>query len=233
VTTCVVKTLVGEDDHYYVLASDKITFSSAAGIRKAFTRYKKDFDLSRVTIESFNAQDIAAWCGDQSFTHELVHPTADKQASAFTAVYNAASEGRLHIHPSFEHLLSEMETLEYRITNASTGRGGQQAPRFEAAKGAHDDHVYSLVWAIYSLRDVELNPYEIGGIHCHGIGPAVSLCVLNGGDMVPPCASSCRSAIQARNVYRGYLSRGSTNPLSFDEFIQNKLTNTGSHTMPR
>jgi hypothetical protein len=66
VTTAVLKTLVGEDDHYYVLASDKISFSSAAGIRKAFTRYKKDFNLSRAAIVSYNSQDIAAWCGDQT-----------------------------------------------------------------------------------------------------------------------------------------------------------------------
>jgi len=233
VTTCVLKTLVGEDDHYYVLASDKISFSSAAGIRKAFTRYKKDFNLSRAAIESYNSQDIAAWCGDQPFEHELIHPTADKQVNAFTALYNAAAEGRLHIHPSFDKLLSEMDTLEYRIVNNSTGRGGQQAPRFEAAKGCHDDYVYSLAWAVYSLRDDELNPYEINGIHCHGKGPAVNLCLLNNGELLPPCAESCRSMILAHNIYKSYLSRGSTSPLSFDEFIQSKLKNIGSHTIPR
>jgi len=233
VTTCVLKTLVGEDDHYYVLASDKISFSSAAGIRKAFTKYKKDFDLSRAAIESYNSQDIAAWCGDQTFEHEIVHATADKQANAFTALYNAAAEGRLHIHPSFEKLLAEMETLEYRIVNNSTGKGGQQAPRFEAAKGCHDDHIYSFAWAVYSLRDVELNPYEINGIHCHGTGPAIKLCLLNDGELLPPCAESCRSMLTAHNLYRSYLSRGSTNPLSFDEFIQAKLKNIGPHTIPR
>ena len=233
VTTCVLKTLIGEDDHYYILASDKISFSSAAGIRKAFTKYYKDFDLSRAAIESYNSQDIAAWCGDQKFDHEVIHATADRQANAFTALYNAAAEGRLHIHPSFEKLLSEMGTLEYRIVNNSTGGGGQQAPRFEASKGSHDDHVYSLAWAVYSLRDIELNPYEITGIHCHGSGPAINLCLLNDGEIMPPCAESCRSALSAHTLYRGYLSRGSTNPLSFDEFIQTKLKNIGSHTLPR
>jgi len=233
VTTCVIKTLQGEDDHYYVLASDKISFSSAAGIRKAFTRYRKEFNLTRAVIESYNSQDIAAWCGDQPFDHEVVHATADKQANAFVALYNAAAEGRLHIHPSFEKLLSEMGTLEYRIVNASTGRNGQQAPRFEAAKGCHDDHVYSLAWAVYSLREFELNPYEINGIHCHGSGPAIRLCLLNDGEMIPPCAETCRSMLTAHNLYKSYLARGSLTPLSFDEFVQTKLKNIGAHTLPR
>jgi hypothetical protein len=167
------------------------------------------------------------------FEHEIVHATADKQANAFTALYNAAA-GRLHIHSSFEKLLAEMGTLEYRIVNNSTGKGGQQAPRFEAAKGGcQDDHVYSLAWAVYSLRDVELNPYEINGIHCHATGPAIKICLINDGEMLPPCAELCRSMITAHNLYKSYLSRGSTNPLAFDEFIQAKLKNIGAHALSR
>lgn len=61
VTTCVLKTLQGEEDHYYVLASDDIAFSNASGIKKALTRYYKDFGMSRAAIETYNAQDIGAW----------------------------------------------------------------------------------------------------------------------------------------------------------------------------
>ncbi len=126
-----------------------------------------------------------------------------------------------------------MQNLGYRIVNNSTCKGGEQAPRFEATKGYHDDHVYSLAWAIYSLREVELNPYEISSIYCHGTGPAIKLCLLNDGEMLPPCAESCQSMITAHNLYKSYLSRGSTNPLALDEFIQTKLKNIGAHTMPR
>lgn len=38
VTTAVLKTLIGEEDHFFVLASDKIAFSSAGGIKKALSR---------------------------------------------------------------------------------------------------------------------------------------------------------------------------------------------------
>lgn len=226
VTTCVVKTVIGEDDHFFVLASDKVTFSSGGGIRRNLSRYAKDFGMTRAALESFNVQDLGAWCADQAFHHELVHPTAERQASTFTALHAAAAEERLHIHPSFDALLSEMAAFEYRM-------GETALPRFEAAKGSHDDFVYSLAWAIYSLRDVELNPYEIRGIHCHGKGPAPRLCLLNGGTMTPPCADGCRSMREAWTLYQEYRKRGHLTPLDFSEFIEGKLRNIGAHTMPR
>lgn len=231
VTTCVVKVLLGEDEHYFVLASDQIRFSSAGGIKRALSRYASDYGMTRAVIESYNSQDIAAWCADQAFDHEVVHPTAERQANAFTALYLAAAEGRLHISPAFEKLFAEMAAFEYRQVSTGTSQGA--IPRFEAAKGSHDDHVYSLAWSVYALRDVELNPYEINGIHCAGPGPAVALCVLNGGDGVPPCADTCRSMRAARGLYDSYRSRGHLTPLPFPMFALTKVKNIGAHTLPR
>jgi hypothetical protein len=231
ITTAVLKTVIDDVDHFYVLACDSILFSSGRGIKNALTRYKADFGLKRAALESYNVQDLGAWCADQTFDHEIIHPTAERQAGAFQALYQAANEGRLHIDASFDKLFDEMATFEYRIMPSATGSGG--TPRFEAAKGCHDDRVYSLAWAIYSLRDVELNPYEIQGIHCHGPGPAVPLCLLNGGELVPPCAEACRSMLAARDLYRGYVRRGHLTPLAFDEFVIGKIKNVGAHTLPR
>jgi hypothetical protein len=231
VTTCVVKTLIGEEEHYYILASDKVAFSSATGIKRNLTKYRTDHGMSRAALETFNSQDIGAWGADQNFDHELISPTAERQANAFTALYQMASEGRLHIHPSFERLLSEMESFEYRVV--SNAHNAASLPRFEAAKGAHDDFVYSLAWAVYSLRDTELNPYEINGVHCFGQGPAPRLCILNHGDMIPPCADSCRSMREARQLYRAYQARAPLIPVDFDSFVATKLKNVGAHSMPR
>ena len=114
-------------------ASDKIAFSSAGGIRRALTRYRTDFSLKRAAIESYNSQDIAAWCADQPFDHEVIHPTAERQANVFTALYQAAAEGRLHIHPSFDKLLSEMGTFEYRLVPGSTGP--RRRPTLRSSQG--------------------------------------------------------------------------------------------------
>lgn len=231
VTTCTLKTLIGEDEHFFVLASDAITFSSAAGIKKAFSRYHRDFKMSRAALETFNAQDLGAWCADQPFDHEMVSATRERQSSAFTSLYNAASEGRLHIHPAFERLLAEMAVFEYRIESTGTSKGS--IPVFEAAKGLHDDHVYSLAWSIFALRDIELNPYEVVGLHCDAIGPAASLCVLNGGSIVPMCAEQCKSMTTVADLYKKYKSRAGCAPISFNDFFSLKVTNIGSHTVRR
>lgn len=230
-TTCVVKLLQQEEEHFYVLASDKVTFSSASGIKRNFSRYEKDHGLSRVTIEAYNAQDISAWCADQAFDSETVNATSDRQSNAFTALYNAAAEGRLHIHPEFETLYAELADFEYSISNNTSG--GSTHAKFGHAKGRHDDHVYSLAWSVYSLRDQLLNPYEINGIHCHGEGHVAPLCALNGGDHIPPCAESCRSMLAAHGLYKSYVERGQIHPDSFETFIARKLVNVGAHTTPR
>lgn len=230
VTTAVLKVLVGEDEHYFVLASDAIKFSTASGIKKAFSRYHRDLGMSRAAIETYNAQDIAAWCGEQPFDHELVSATLERQANTFTALYNAAAEGRLHVHPVFERLLAEMATFEYALVpNGAKGT----TPRFEHAKGAHDDHVYSLAWAIYALRDIELNPYEVAGIHCDAVGRVAPLCILNGGQVVPFCAEQCRSFSLINALYHKYSSKAGVAPLSLHDFIKYKVINTGSHTIRR
>lgn len=231
VTSCVLKVLRGEEEHFFVLASESISFSSAGGIKRAFTRYQKDFGMKRAAIESYNSQDIAAWCGEQPFEHEVIHATPERQANAFTVLYNAASEGRLHIHSSFAKLFKEMETFEYRLEATGTSKG--TLPRFEASKGNHDDHVYSLAWAIYSLRDFELNPYEVNGIHCQTNGPVVHLCILNGGKIVPPCAESCRSMQNVATLYSKYLDRAGIAPMKIEDFFDAKVRNIGSHTVGR
>ncbi len=234
VTTCVLKTTGPDGEaHFYVLASDDIRFSSEGGIKAALTRYHRDFGpVRRAALESYNAADIAAWAADQPFASELIHPTAERQSSAFTALFQAANESRLHIHPSMAKLKKELGTFEYKL---DTGTNGTTVAKFGHAKGCHDDTVYSLCWAVYALRDDELNPFEIEGVHCHNApnGAIARLCVLNAGDIVPMCAGECRSMIHARDLYERYKERAGIAPMIFVDFFKAKVVNTGSHSVPR
>ena len=88
-----------EDEHFWVLASDDVMFSRLGGIKSNFRRYFKDFGMSRVALESFNAQDVAEWCESEAFAEgtEVITPSRRAQNHAFTTLATAAIEGRLHI----------------------------------------------------------------------------------------------------------------------------------------
>ena len=147
------------------------------------------------------------------------------------ALANAASEGRLHVHPKFEGIFKEMETFEYELVATGTSEG--VIPRFQHAKGAHDDHLYALAWAMYSLRDIELNPYEMTGIRCDAAGPVARLCLLNGGDLLPNCASECRSMQSVTKLYDTYRTRAGIAPMGMEDFFMSKVVNIGSHVARR
>lgn len=232
VTTAILKMVPpGEDEsHYYVLSSDGVPFSTEGGIKRNLTRYRQEYGMRRVAIEIVNATDIAAWSGEQDWSTETVHPTPDRQAAAFTALHQAAREERLHIHPDFRKLIGELRTFEYRLESSN----GKTTPKFGAAgKKDHDDFVYSLAWAIYSLRDDELSPYVLDGIECNSVGPVVPLCVLNGGDHVPGCADACRSMTKLRQFYSEYLNKAQINPLGLVQFHRFKIKNVGAHVVRR
>lgn len=234
VTTAVLKTVIDEDEHFFVLASEVILLGRLSGIKSELTRYHRDFGMSHFTAESYNAQDVADWATGQPFgaNAEVVHPSRKIKYRAFLDLYTAAAEGRLHIHPRFARLISEMETFEV-IDDGRESDGEAAVPKFQHAKGCHDDAVHALAWAVYSLRAVELNPYEVNGIVCNAAGPAVALCVLNGGGHVPPCADACRSMREAHRLFAAHRERRPTTPLDFTDFVARKLKNVGAHILPR
>jgi len=238
VTACVLKVVRDEDEHFYVLASDEVAFSRLGGIRTNLTKYAREAGMSHLIVEQYNAQDVRDWALQQPFgdNTETVHPTRSIKAGLFTTLYGIASEGRLHISPRFRALLAEMATFEVSFDGkrANDGSAETTLPRFQHARGAHDDHLHAMAWAVHSLRDTALNPYEIDGIHCYGSNPAVSQCALNGGSLIPfGCADQCRSMREAMRLHTSYLSRRPMTPLPLDEFISTRVTNVGAHTLPR
>lgn len=229
VTCAVMKVVHDEQENFYILASDDVRFSSASGIKSNLIRYKKDFQMSRAALESYNVQDVAAWATEQTFDSETVWATPERQSNAFTALYNAASEGRLHIHPRFKKLLDEMASFEYRIEASS----GKTIAKFEHAKGCNDDFVYAMAWAVYALRDVELNPYELNGVWCDAASRVAQLCILNGGSIEPACSGECRSFQQLTKLHKLHTERQDTEKMPLNDFYSYKVTNIGTRTVMR
>lgn len=233
VLACVLKTTGATDDepHFYVLDAHPFMISTEGAIKRKISAFKKNFGLKNVCIERYEGQDIALWCTHQGFNSELIHATPKQQVPAFMAMANAASEGRLHVHPKFEGIFKEMDTFEYELVATGTSEG--VIPRFQHAKGAHDDHLYALAWAMYSLRDIELNPYEMTGISCAAPGPIARLCLLNDGDLIPSCADECRSFQSVHKLYQVYKARAGIAPMDMEDFFRSKVVNIGSHSVRR
>jgi hypothetical protein len=234
VCAAVAKIAIDDEEHVFILDADAVPFSRAGGIKSRFDRYHSEYGMTRVVLESYGAQDIADWAGTRPYSAgaEVVHPSRRTKYAAFLALYQAAAEGRLHIHPRFTDLIAEMRVFEVH-EDGKASDGEAAVPKFQHPRGKHDDFLHAVVWALYSLRSVTLNPYEIEGINCNGRGASIQHCSLNGGGHIPPCADACRSMADAMRLYDAYLSRGPLTPLPLPAFIADKLRNVGSHTLPR
>jgi hypothetical protein len=225
-TACVAMLQIDEDTHYYVMDQRDIRFSRGDGIKAAFVEYAKTFGMKHLCIEDANTSDIIEWANQQvGFDCEGVSPTPGRQSTVFTEMYLAASEGRLHIHPKFDKIFREMATF--------TVNSDREMPKFEHAPGKHDDSLYALGWAIYSLREQVLPAYSVGGINCTERSPAVKFCVLNGGTFQPHCAEDCRSFQRIWRLYDLYKDKSGCAPMKFEDFFKYKVVNTGPHSMPR
>lgn len=233
-TACVAKIAIDDEEHLYVLDADAVPFSRMAGIKSRFDGYHTAHGMKRLVLESYGAQDVADWAGTRPFSDgtEVVHPSRRTKYAAFLALYQAAAEARLHISPKFKELIAELRAFEVHEDGKATD-GEASVPKFSHPRGGHDDFVHALAWAVYSLRSVTLNPYEIAGINCTGIGASIVHCALNGGDHIPPCADACRSMAEGRRLHGAYLARSPLVPLDLAPFIASKLRNTGAHTLPR
>jgi hypothetical protein len=234
VTACVAKIVHDDDEHIYVLDADSVFLSRLGGIKSRFEGYAKAHRMTRATLESYGAQDVADWAAQQSYGPgvEVIHPSRKSKYGAFMGLYQAAVEQRLHIHPAFKDLLAELAVFEVHADGKATD-GEAAIPKFTHPRGAHDDHVHAVAWAAHSLRHVSLNPYELGSVNCNGRGADVAMCVLNGGMHIPLCAQECRSMSEATRLHKSYLSRRPVQPLQLPTFIASKLRNVGVHTLPR
>lgn len=199
-----------EEPHYYVLNQKEVFASLGVGIRKAM---QTDFDayrLQNAVIEAYNAQDVATWAMDKGYAVEIVHATAQAQVPAFMALHRIVAEGRLHFSDKLELLAQEMETFTYALVN------GQ--PRFGSDKW-HDDTIYSLAWAIHSLRQQELASYSLDSIVCASRSAHAQACYLRGGDLILPCGQACRTHIQVQAMHNQYRAANVESEITIPEFF--------------
>ncbi len=208
----------GEEPHFFILSQQNILGSLGVLIKKAI---QQDFDLYKlgnVGIEAFNSQDIATWAIERGIPCEIIHATNTWQVPAFTELHRVVAEGRLHFSDKLDDLAREMATFLYEL---KTGQ-----PRFGSDK-FHDDRVYSLCWAIHSLRQQELASFTLQNVICHSRSSHAGCCYLRGGDLVLPCSSSCPSHVQVNQMFNQYRHANIESDITLPAFFLNTITVDG------
>jgi hypothetical protein len=201
----------GGEPHFYVLNQKNILGSLGSGIKKAILADMEAYKLTNSVIEAYNAQDIATWAAEMQIPAEVFHATNTAQVPAFMELYRIVKEDRLHFSDKLKDLAREMETFLYELVN------GQ--PRFGSDKW-HDDRVYSLVWAVHSLRQKELAAYTLKNIVCESKSPHARLCYMRRGELILPCSEYCPSHKKVTAMYLQHRTTRVESDLTLPEFYK-------------
>lgn len=218
-TTCA--KVAGEDGEaeYWVLNQRQIPFSQGRAIKKAIVADHEAYSLHNTVFEQYQSVDLVAWAQDSATPCERVHATSKDQAAVFTELARLVQEKRLHLPRNLEPLEKELKAFKYEI--------GPKHPKFGAPKGHHDDRVYSLAWAIWSLRDDELQAYELPRIVCASKSPHSRHCYLRGGDLILMCSEDCQAHQQVNGMHLQYRRSRVDADLSLPEFFKRKVKVSG------
>lgn len=210
----------GQEPEYLVLNQQEITASLGVLIKKAIARDMSAYGISNASFEAYNSQDLIAWAQENGIPTDTVHATATAQIPAFTELHRIIKERRLKFSDQLDGLMREMETFTYEIVNGN--------PRFGNDR-FHDDRIYSLVWAIYSLRTYELASFSLPNVICDNKSRNASFCYLHGdGDMVMGCSKYCASHARVNDMYLKYRRNNIDSSISLPEFFKNMVTVSGA-----
>lgn len=206
------------EPHYWVLHQQAILGSLASGIKKAIVRDRERYGLTNVVFEAYNAQDLYLWSAEQQIPCEVIHATSTAQVPAFMELYRLVKEGRLHFSLGLEALAGEMCTFMYELKG--------DKPRFGSDK-FRDDRIYSLAWAVHSLRSQELAVYELPDIICDSKSRHASACYLRQGDLILPCSQTCEAHKRTEAMWMKHRAARVESELTLPQFFQAMVSVAG------
>jgi len=186
-------------------------------IRKAHDAYK----LDNLTLEDYQAVDIEPWCIEQNIPVELISAHSTRQNASFPELHRIVKEGRLHFPNDMTDLVSEMQSFQYTAL-----KGDKYS--FGAAGSGHDDRVYSLNWAIYSLRKEILANYVLANIQCSRRQETRQFCILLGGDMELYCSRQCMAFRRVEDMFREFKRFETESHLTIGQFYKRYVKLTGA-----
>lgn len=208
----------GQEPEYLVLNQQEITASLGVLIKKAISKDAKTYNLTNISFEAYNSQDLIVWAQENGIATDTVHATNSAQIPAFTELHRIVKEHRLHFSDKLDGLAREMSTFMYELVNGN--------PKFGSDK-FHDDRIYSLVWAIYSLRNYELAAFTLPNLICDNKSQMARFCYLHSGDMIMNCSRYCPSHIRVNEMFLKYRRSNVEREISLPEFFNNMVNVNG------
>ena len=210
------------EPEFYILNQQVIIPNTSRMIKKAILKDHERYSLDKVTLENYEVTDIASWLSDQRIPFELVSAHNTNQNISFTEFYRIAKEGRFHYSAALRGLTKEMQTFSYTQKTGGVYSFGHSSHKFK------DDRVYSVNWAIFSIRDAVMNLYTLGNILCKNKSARRHMCTLMGGDLVLLCSESCQAFQEVDAMFKEFKQYQLDSELTIPEFFETKVKLEGA-----
>ena len=210
------------EPEFFILSQHRINPNTSRLIKKAILKDHQAYTFTNVALENFEVTDLSPWLSDLSINYELINPMAALQNQVFVELFRIAKEGRLHIPANLPELVAEMKIFTYKA-------GGGQKYSFSAAGSGHDDRIYSLAWAIHSLRTEVLDLYRLGNVQCISRSPHRNSCFLMGAQpgRILFCSEKCSPYHRVADMFRSFKTFQMDSELTLVEFYHSKVKRVG------
>jgi len=224
VWTVVLKTAspkTGEAE-YYILNQQTVLPNTPENLKRIIIDDNKRYGLTNAGLESYETADLAPWLIKQGIECEVISPTAKVQNVAFPELSTIVRYGRLHFPKDMPKLADEMTTFSYQVMPNGNYQFGHSSQKF------HDDTVYSLAWAIYSIRSQILNVYTLGNVQCAARTATRQFCFLLGGNLRLNCADKCPAYGKVVDMWLNYREQMLDDDMSIEDFFKKYVKREGA-----
>jgi hypothetical protein len=210
------------EPEFFLLSQQVIIPNTSRMIKKAILKDHERYNLDNVVLENYEVTDLKAWLDDQRISNELVSATDTAQNSSFPEFHRIAKEGRFHFPALCRGLAKEMSTFVYIQRTGGKYSFGHASTRF------HDDRVYSVNWAIFSLRQAILNLYVLGHVVCTLKSAKRHSCFLMSGGLQLLCSEGCQTYKEVEGMFKEFKQHQLDSELSLTEFYESKVKLEGA-----
>ena len=212
----------GGEPEIHVLNQVNVVPNTSKNIKATILKDHQRYGFDNVVLENYEVTDLKGWLDDQRIENELISPQATQQNASFPEFHRIAKEGRLHFPEDMKDLASEMQTFTYTQGRGNTYSFGHSKRKYK------DDRVYSLNWAIFSLRAAVMNLYTLGNIQCDNRSQNRAMCFLMGGGLQLACAEHCPAFHEVREQFIQFKQAQLDSELDIPEFFNSYVRVTGA-----